>query len=708
MVRDDDGFESRGETDLVLLKWERQNSRISSFFRVINQIATLSIQETNLQTFLKRIFHIVCDFFNFDAGGIYLVDREKGLANLQYSFGLEETLVKKISKVDISVPPYVQIFRENKSIYTEHYGEQFPPKREMGIIGFASIPLSCETGVIGALNIASRQRYIFSEEQKQLLDFVGKECGTDIYRFLIQEQLRKSEEKYHNVVKQSYDGIILVDEQGKITDWNQGQERISGWSRDDVVGQNIWDMHYKMMTEPDKTEMGYDQIREIFKNIIEKGLIPWETPYKEAKICTKEGTQRTIQQLSYPIKTGKGFMLCKITRDITEQVAAKEALKASEESYRLLFEKASDIIAVIDLTGRVLSISPSVSNILGYNPEEIVGKFVWDALVFRNIPIEKMKERLSVVAAGVSESPMNYEMQSKNGHKVVLEIIATPIFKDGQVSVLISIARDVTARIIEEEKLRQIEQERQILLENTVQISELKSNLITQTAHKLKTPLTSILGWGDLLYAAKKQGKSLDENFDLEELENIVRNAERIDNIINNFLDVRYVESGKFEITRQRVIFNEILEDAIQAVDFLAVQKHITFSLETIPSATLSIDRRRMEQVLFNILSNAIKYSPEHTHVTTKTDLIEDSGCKLFKVQVIDEGYGFTPEELADAMIPFGKAYTQQDQKRVVQGAGLGLFISRRIVEQHGGILTIRSEGPNKGTEVEIRLPLNN
>ena len=78
----------------------------------------------------------------------------------------------------------------------------------------------------------------------------------------------------------------------------------------------------------------------------------------------------------------------------------------------------------------------------------------------------------------------------------------------------------------------------------------------------------------------------------------------------------------------------------------------------------------------------------------------------MFKVQVADEGYGFTTEELADATILFGKAYTRQEQKRFVPGTGVGLFISRRIVEQHGGTFTIRSEGANKGTEVEICLPM--
>jgi signal transduction histidine kinase len=79
----------------------------------------------------------------------------------------------------------------------------------------------------------------------------------------------------------------------------------------------------------------------------------------------------------------------------------------------------------------------------------------------------------------------------------------------------------------------------------------------------------------------------------------------------------------------------------------------------------------------------------------------------MFRAEIIDKGFGFTPQELAEAMTPFGKVYTQQEQKRAVQGTGLGLFISRQIIEKHGGTLVIRSEGVNKGTNVEVLLPIN-
>ena len=155
------------------------------------------------------------------------------------------------------------------------------------------------------------------------------------------------------------------------------------------------------------------------------------------------------------------------------------------------------------------------------------------------------------------------------------------------------------------------------------------------------------------------------------------------------------------------VDFSEILENSFQAVDYLAKQKQITFHEELKAIPRLFVDRRRMEQVIINILSNAIKYLPEETRVTIKSRIVNVNARKMFRVLISDEGYGFTPQELAEATTQFSKTYTQQEQKRVIQGSGLGLFISRQIVEQHGGTLTVRSGGIDLGTEVEILLLLD-
>ncbi len=678
---------------------------ISSLFHMIDQIVEISLQETTHQTYFTKVLHAVCVLLDYDVGVVYQFGGEAGLGILRYQIGLSEEIAQRLATINLNAPPYSQIISKGKPQFSDHNLEQYPLWKENGILALASIPLICEIGVVGILNVGNKRHRTFSEEERQFLGFISKECGVSVYRFLIQESLRKSREDYHNLIQQSYDGILLIDEEGKLKEWSQGLERISGWSRDEVIGQYSWDVQYKMTVRPDKSEADFNRFREALKKIIETGHAPWKTPYLDTKLLTKTGGLRNIQQLTFPLKTEKGFMICSILRDVTEQVAANEALKASEEGYRLLFEKASDLIIMMDVTGRVLNISPSVLNLIGLAPKEVEGQVLWDIPVFPNTPREKIIEKIRQGASGTSTSPTIYELLSKTkaGGRIFMEGNTTPIINDGQVTKIIIYAHDVTTRKLEEEKLRQIEQERQASLEHTLQISELKSNLMMQAAHEIKTPLTAIFGWSELLLRVKKEGKSLDAIFTLEDLESIARSAKRLDDIINDFLDVGRIENIKMALNKQDVEFEDLTETALKAVEHIAFQKRISFITDTMQNRRLSVDRRRMEQVMINFLTNAIKYSPEGSHVTIKTDNIEDG---LFRFSVIDEGYGFTPQEIPDATKPFSKPYTRQEKKRVIGGTGLGLYICRTIIEQHGGILEILSEGPDRGSEVRVTLPV--
>ncbi len=399
-----------------------------------------------------------------------------------------------------------------------------------------------------------------------------------------------------------------------------------------------------------------------------------------------------------PVKdtSGRVVKLFGTVQDITESKLAEEQLRQMNQFLDTIIENIPLIITVKDApTLTYQLVNRTFEQQIKTKNANIVGKTAHD--LFSPSEAENINSNDRLVIQG--KRPHEFEGRLTRTGRIYRTKKLPILDAEGEVKYLLSIADDVTEQ-------KQIEQEREALLEKTVQISDLKSSLITQAAHDLKTPLTSILGWGELLYNEQKQRKNMDKTSDFEGIETIMRNAERLNNIINDFLDVNRIDSGKLEITKQSIDFRELIENATRAVYFLAAQKNITISSEMAPADPVSVDRRRMEQVIINLLSNAIKYSPECTRVTIKTGPADVGGHKMFQVQVIDNGYGFTPAELADAMNPFGKAYTQQEQKRAVHGTGLGLFISRRIVEQHGGTLGIQSEGVNKGTQVELLLPL--
>ncbi len=417
----------------------------------------------------------------------------------------------------------------------------------------------------------------------------------------------------------------------------------------------------------------------------------------------KSGAHVFFSATMQPITDDEGRVvkLFGTVQDITNRRIVEEQLRQMNQFLDSIIENIPLIISVKDARSlSYLRVNRTFEQAVKLKQSEIVGKTLEQfSFPFQSFPVNTAENPVPDKDVILEKKIRVFKIRDTQTGRI-FECKKIPLLNAaGEVIYLLGITEDVTEQL-------KVEQERQALLEKTLQISDLKSNLITQAAHELKTPLTSIIGWSELLFNAKKQGKSIDSLFDIEDIETILRNAERLNDLVNDFLDVGRIENGKFGISKQSISFEEIIENAIRAVDYLATQKHITISTPIGIINIVSVDRRRMEQVIINLLSNAIKYSPDNTRVKIHTGLIDLSGQNLFQVQVIDEGYGFTPEELPEATTPFGKAYTRQDQKRVIQGTGLGLFISRRIVEQHGGTLEIHSEGVNKGTRVEILLPL--
>ncbi|OLS15572.1 MAG: hybrid sensory histidine kinase BarA [Promethearchaeota archaeon CR_4] len=237
------------------------------------------------------------------------------------------------------------------------------------------------------------------------------------------------------------------------------------------------------------------------------------------------------------------------------------------------------------------------------------------------------------------------------------------------------------------------------LAAQSLKISELKSNLITFASHELKTPLIPIVGWAELMQKTMNADKSLDNLFGKEEIDGISRSAKKLTKIIEDFLDVGRIDSGKLKLEYGIWSIAQIMKNAIETVVPSAQFTNISLSNE-IQDENLWVDGFRIEQVFTNLLTNAVKYSPPGTVVRVTSEQNQD----YYTIFVTDKGVGFTTEQLKDIWQPFSTSYLEK-KDTPIPGTGIGLFLVKSIIDAHNGKIEIISAGRNKGSTVKITFP---
>ncbi len=388
---------------------------------------------------------------------------------------------------------------------------------------------------------------------------------------------------------------------------------------------------------------------------------------------------------------------------LRQQIQGKYA--QLEMQFRSTVEMQTDLITLSKPDGTVLYMNRANCEFFGKTLDQMNGKS-FTALV----PEEDRKRTLEVFCSVSVEKPIvvnRHQVINGKGEIRWMEWINRGIFDErGHLETVLANGRDITNQVKADEARKIAEEDAKLLLAKTTELNQLKSNIITLTSHELKTPLTAIYGWVKFIQSMKQRGKNLDEIIDAEIISSLVRNAERLDNLITTYLDVSRIESNHLHLEIDPVDAAAIVGSAIQLVSPLAREKDMQI-LVSGKSETIAVDATRFEQVLTNLLSNAIKYSPEHATIKVQFEVqVVDPSRRRFIIKVQDEGYGFTAEELRVAMEPFPNIYNLRREKANVKGTGLGLYISRKIIEKHGGRLSISSDGPNKGSVVNVTIPL--
>ncbi|TXT64116.1 MAG: putative Histidine kinase [Promethearchaeota archaeon] len=517
--------------------------------------------------------------------------------------------------------------------------------------------------------------------------------GNSFIQFLLQDiteqklakqKLKESEEKYREIFEGSRDGFVMVDLDGRIIDANQAYCNMLGYSLDELKDlENFYKITPKKYWEWEQREIWNNRLlRNGYSEIYEKEYIK------------KDGTLFPVELQSYAVfdQNKTPLYLWGVARDISKRRKAEQKLITSERKYRELTELLPDIIFEADTEGNLI-----YSNTKGFKEFRYTEKDIEHGLNITQLVAEDFKEKaeksIEELLQGNEIEPSEYLMVRKDGSTFYSRVNSRPLYREGKIIGLTGTVSNIHKQVIAKNKIKESQKKLK-------KLNLLKSELLRRTSHEFKTPLVSIKGFLDLLSESHENELSQKA---LKYIQEIRLGCERQEKLITDILDAAELESEKIELNKTSENVTELIHSVLNSLKGALDSKNHSLELELHKNIKILIEREKILQVLNNILLNAIRNTQKGGKIIIKSKETE----KYYLISIQDTGLGFTEEERCIAFTQFGKIKRDEERgnNNDEKGTGLGLYISKKIIELHGGKIWLKSEGRNKGSTFYFTLP---
>ncbi|MFA5904464.1 MAG: PAS domain-containing sensor histidine kinase [Desulfobacula sp.] len=364
-----------------------------------------------------------------------------------------------------------------------------------------------------------------------------------------------------------------------------------------------------------------------------------------------------------------------------------------------IVETIREPLLVLDSYLKVISASRSFYGVFKVKPEETVGQLIYD-LGNKQWNIPKLRELLETILPQKTSFD-NYEVEhdfATIGKRTML-LNARQIKRAmGKERIILLAIEDITERKKIEAGLGKAHEELKALTTELKRASQVKSEFLANMSHELRTPLNSINGFSEVLY---------DETFgplnekQKQYVNNVLTSGNHLLLLINQILDMAKVEAGKMELALSSLPMKSLLKEITLLVENMAGKKKIKMLLEIAEDLPrIEADDLKVKEILYNLLSNAVKFTPEGGKIGLRVKKVDSE----IEIVVWDTGIGIAYENMDKLFEGFFRVDTPYS--RLTEGTGLGLPLSRKLVELHGGKLSVESEGLNRGTSVRFTLPI--
>lgn len=467
-------------------------------------------------------------------------------------------------------------------------------------------------------------------------------------RAIAEEELRQ----YQHIVSTSRDLLALIGTDYRVRAANESYAAFYGRSVADVIGIGIWEL------------AGREFFETSIKDRVDRCFAGEDIRY-EAWFPLPVSGRLFLDVHYHPYREADGSISGAVlsARDVTQRARTEEALEKSEARTRAVVDTVADGIITIDEKGTIQSVNPATVKIFGFDVDEMIGSNVSGLASepYRSAHDRYLQNYMETGDAKIIGVPRELEGCRKSGEIFSLELSVTEL-NMGEERLFVGVIRDITDR---------------------KEAERTKNEFLSTVSHELRTPLTSIRGSLGLLTAGVggelgEKGKTL---INLAE-----KNTLRLINMVNDLLDIEKIEAGKMEFNFTPIDLSQLTEQAAESNSGYAQEHNVVFEvIQKIPGATVLADEGRLTQVVSNLLSNAAKFSPEGETIDISVEKVPGR----YRVSVVDRGPGVPKADRGKIF----ERFTQVDSsdRRAVGGTGLGLNISKAIVERHGGSIGLDS-----------------